>query len=206
MRIIVLTDLENDFLASIDETEFNGLKNVFRKASSLLWLTAGGLITGANPKAALMVGLIRAITTEMPLVKFARVDIDPDYDRTSNEIADMILSKENALQSDSHSESIDGEFVFKDGIFHFSRLVADSALNHRFLGRLQQLSSTKLVSLKSQGHLGIDFDHVGLLSSLYFKKDDHFSLPLDQDEIEIEIMSVGLNVKVKSPPIYNISS
>lgn len=197
-RIIVLADLESDFLAKINSEEFDGLKEIFRKASSLLWVTAGGLIDGSDPKAALMVGLMRAITTEMPLVKFACVDMDSDYDKTSDVTAEMILSKEEELQGDSKSESIDGEYVLKDGVFHVSRLVPDISLNERFLEQEELVSTTDLVPLEMQKPMGIGFDQAGLLSSLYFKEDKDFSLPLNEEWIEIETRAVGLNVKVST--------
>lgn len=197
-RIIVLADLERELLANIDSEEFDSLKEIFRKASSLLWVTAGGLIDGSTPKAALMVGLMRAITTEMPLVKFACVDMDSDYDKTSIKTAAMILSKEEEMQGDPKSESIDGEYILKDGVFHVSRLVPDTSLNQRFLEQEELASTTDLVTLKSQKPLGIGFDQAGLLSSLYFKEDKDFSLPLNEEWIEIETRAVGLNVKVST--------
>ena len=199
-RIIVLADLFGNFLEDIDEASLECVKILFRKASSLVWVTAGGLIMGAKPQNAVIGGLMRAIITEMPHVKFATIDLEVGYDKTSEGIAEVVLSKEDALQKRGENlEAIDSEYFFKDGLLHISRLVPDATLNQRFLEREGSIKNTDLAPLEKQKPLGIGFDKHALLSSMYFKEDRSFHAPLKHDEIEIETRAVGLNVKVSLP-------
>lgn len=196
-RIIVLADLLRSFLESIDEASFECVKVLFRKASSLVWLTAGGLINGAKPENAVIGGLMRAIITEMPHVQFLTIDLEVEYDKTDERIAEMILSKEDALQKAGEKvEAVDSEYCFKDGLLHVSRLVPDATLNQRYLGKEGLAAGVEHLPLELQKPLGISFDQPGLLSSLYFKEDRSFREALKPDEIEIETRAIGLNVKV----------
>ncbi|KAI4247300.1 MAG: hypothetical protein LQ352_006197 [Teloschistes flavicans] len=195
-RIIVLADLLDSFLMTMDEADLASLRTLFGKASSLVWVTAGGLIEGSRPENALIVGLMRAIITEMPHVKIMTIDLEADYDPLSQSLADTILSKEDALQQiNEHTEAVDAEYSYKDGLLHCSRLIPDTALNERFLQQEGSVKDTELVPLQGQGPLGIGFDQAGLLSSLYFKQDSAFDTPLKAEEIEVEVRAVGLNTK-----------
>ncbi|KAL8704809.1 MAG: hypothetical protein Q9201_002041 [Fulgogasparrea decipioides] len=195
-RIIVLADLLDSFLMTMDGADLKSLRTLFGKASSLVWVTAGGLIEGQRPENALIVGLMRAIITEQPHVKIMTIDLEADYDQLSQSLAGTILAKEYALQQvNEHTKAVDAEYSYKDGLLHCSRLVPDADLNQRFLQQESSVKDTELVSLQGQEPLGIGFDQAGLLSSLYFKEDSAFDAPLKADEVEVEVRAVGLNTK-----------
>ena len=195
-RIIVVADLLENFLESIDEVGLECIKLLFRKVSSLVWVTAGGLINGAKPESAVIGGLMRAIITEMPHVHFLTIDLEVEYDVTDEDIAMMILIKEEALQKAGEKrEAVDSEYFFKDGLLHISRLIPDETLNQRYTEQ-EGYAAAHFVSLETQKPLAISFDQPGLLSSLYFKEDKSFRSPLRPDEIEMETRAIGLNVKV----------
>ncbi|KAL9027875.1 MAG: hypothetical protein Q9196_003666 [Gyalolechia fulgens] len=195
-RIIVVADLLGSFLMRMDEADLDCLRTLFHKASSLVWVTAGGLVEGERPENAMIVGLMRAIITEMPHVKVMTVDLEASYDQTSHKLADTILSKENDLQQvNQDAKAVDAEYSYKDGLLHCSRLVPDSEFNQRFLQQEGSVKEADLVPLQGQPPLGIGFDQAGLLSSLYFKEDAAFLAPLDDEQIEVEVRAVGLNTK-----------
>lgn len=203
-RVIVIADLLDSFLMKMDEADLECLRTLFQKASSLVWVTAGGLIEGERPENGLIVGLMRAIITEMPSVKIMTIDLEAGYDQTSRNLADTILSKESALQQvNENTKAVDAEYSYKGGLLHCSRLVPEANLNQRFLQQECSVKDAALVPLQGQPPLGISFDQAGLLSSLYFKEDQSFSAPLDDDQIEIEVRAVGLNTKVSlSIPLH----
>ena len=200
-RIVVLADLVSSYLKALDTKALESLKALFQKASSLVWITAGGLMNGAKPEDAVIGGLMRAIITEMPHVKIATIDVDVGYDQISQDIADLVLSKEGELvHAGSQSGARDSEYAFKDGVLHVSRLVPEHALNQRYLVQEGSAKATEVVRLAEAKPLAIGFDQAGLLSSLYFKEDQAFKGPLLDDEVEIQVRAVGLNVKVSLLP------
>ncbi|KAL8656993.1 MAG: hypothetical protein Q9226_002364 [Calogaya cf. arnoldii] len=195
-RIIVIADLLDSYLTTMNADDLASLRQLFSKASSLVWVTAGGLIEGEKPENALIVGMMRAIITETPQTKIMTVDLEAGYDQLSQNLANTILSKEFALQQvNEQSKAVDAEYAYKDGLLHVSRLVPDTALNQRFLQSEGTVKDTETVILDGQAPLGISFDQAGLLSSLHFKEDQSFSAPLLDDQIDIEVRAVGLNTK-----------
>ena len=200
-RIIVLADLVGSFLKEVDAKALDSLKTLFRKAKSLVWVTAGGLMNGAKPEDAVIGGLMRAIITEMPHIRVATIDLEVGHDQTSPDIADLVLSKEAELQDASkQSEARDSEYTLRYGVLQISRLVPDYNLNKRFLEQEGSVKATEVVRLKEAKPLAIGFSQAGLSSSLYFKEDLGFEEPLLDDEVQIEVRAVGLNVKVSSLP------
>lgn len=196
-RIIVVADLLDSFLLKMAGADLDCLRTLFQKASSLVWVTAGGLVEGERPENALIVGLMRAIITEMPHVKIMTVDLEASYDQTSRNLADAILSKEHDLQQvNEDTKAVDAEYAYKDGLLHCSRLVPDAKFNQRFLQQEGSAKEADMVPLQGQPPLGIGFDQAGLLSSLYFKEDAAFLAPLGDEQVEVEVRAVGLNTKV----------
>ena len=201
-RIIVLADLLDSYLQTMNADDLASLRQLFGVAASLVWVTAGGLIDGQKPENALIVGMMRAIITEMPQIKIMTIDLEASYDQLSQILANTILSREFALQQvNEQSKAVDAEYSYKDGLLHCSRLVPDTTLNQRFLRSEGTTKDTETVTLAGQAPLGISFDQAGLLSSLHFKEDASFSAPLFDDQIDIEVRAVGLNTKVS----YHIS-
>ena len=203
-RIIVLADLIDNFLVDMDDTDLENFKLLLRKAATLVWVTAGGLMDGAKPQNALISGLLSAVVTETPDVKIMTIDLEVEYDPISGIVADTILSKETELQNiDYHSGANDNEYILKDGLLHVSRLVPDETFNQRFQEQEGSTKKSEIVQLAGAKPLGIGFEQAGLLSSLYFKEDQDFASPILDDQVEIEVRAVGLNVKVSSLLLYS---
>ena len=78
--MIVLADLVSSFLNELDTKALKSLKTLFRRAASVVCVTAGRLMNGAKPEDAAVGGLMRAIITGMPHVKIATIDLDIGYD------------------------------------------------------------------------------------------------------------------------------
>ncbi|KAL8752539.1 MAG: hypothetical protein Q9184_005696 [Pyrenodesmia sp. 2 TL-2023] len=111
-RIIVVADLLESFLMKMNEADLDCLGTLFQKPSSLVWDTASGLIECERPENALIVGLMRAIITEMPHVRLMTIDLEARHSQTSRKlrVADTILLKENDLQRvNEDTKAVDAE-------------------------------------------------------------------------------------------------
>lgn len=78
-----------------------------------------------------MIGLLRAITTEMSSSRFASIDVEHDFDYSDAKLASIVLAKEVALQTEEQL-SVDGEYIMNNGTLNVSRLVPNEAANSRF--------------------------------------------------------------------------
>lgn len=195
-RIICLVGLERTSLSHPSQGEIDAIRNLLYKASSLIWISAGGLIQASDPEAAIMVGLIRVISTETHRSRLISIDLEPAFDQASVNVARSIVEKELLLQQSPHNHVEDSEYVFSDGCLQVSRLVPDKQLNQRFRLQESMEAVTEMLPVHSQSPFGAIFGHPGLLSSLYFKPDPKYLESLKDDWIEIKTSAMGLNMKV----------
>lgn len=197
-RIISLVDLERSPLSATTQLEFEGTKDILLHAASLLWVSAGGLMTASRPTAALNFGLLTTLTIERPSARFASVDLELDFDQSAIDIAHVIIEKEQSLQRDRKLGSSETEYIMNKGCLHISRVIPDHILNYRF--KLQEGLHKKfeMLPLGNQGPVGIAFEQPGLLNSLYFKSDKEYLEDLQDCFVEIRTAAVGLNMRVCS--------
>jgi SAM-dependent methyltransferase len=126
-RVIFAVDLKSHILIDGEEKDFERVNTIVRTASSLLWLTNGGLLAGDDPFAALSTGLVRMLSTENPLSNFAV--FHPHADSSSGvPVARQIAERESYL----HAADLDNEFALHNGVVHVSQLELDEDLNARY--------------------------------------------------------------------------
>ena len=194
-RIICLIDLDGNTLDNPGHGGLDAIKGLVCNASSLIWISAGGLIQASDPKSAIMVGLLRVIATEMPTSRFISMDFEPGFDKSSIELAQAIVEKQLLIEQPTQNTASENEYGFSNGLLHVSRLVPDRHLNRRFKSDENINAAEELLPLQSQGPIGAAFGHPGLLSSLYFRADSSFNEPLKDDCVEIKTLAIGLNMK-----------
>lgn len=60
--------------------EYGGAKELKMRASTLIWISVGGLMKAFNPSAALIYGLLTMVSVERPGTRFALVDLERNFD------------------------------------------------------------------------------------------------------------------------------
>lgn len=162
-RIMMLAELQGPILFSMTNTEMNVVKTLFGLASSVLWVTSGGLLKGKKPECSLLPGMIKSITRAQPSLRLSSIDVDPDdveYLRTAR----LILQHEIRLSNDDDG-SLDNQLVISDGVVYASRYVLDENSNHDFARQLKPVPEK--CQIKSD--LVLTFQQVGRLDSFYFE-------------------------------------
>lgn len=200
-HVIALLDGEN-LLLEADAQRLALIQHLARSVSSMVWITACGMVKGRNPDGALVSGLLRTIGTENPFSKFLSIDIDAEGFAVNDppEAADLvrcIVDKELSLRDSQHSggESEDREFVWQEGCLWVSRLVPDGPLAEAHALRSMPADRAELLPLHSQGPVRAAFKTPGILTSLYFRPYAELWQPLPSDWIEVKVAAVGLNWK-----------
>ncbi|KAK4221309.1 putative polyketide synthase [Podospora fimiseda] len=133
-HIIFLTDLEtpsNPVLSpSMSPSNFATIQSITNNASSLLWITPGGLLSGKHPEYAMVQGLARTLQSEQgTFLDFRTLDIDLDT-TSAQKIVDSIMhiTKSQLFATDDK----DKEFCLGNNLLHISRLLPNTPLNHIF--------------------------------------------------------------------------
>ncbi|KAF2180125.1 hypothetical protein K469DRAFT_640404, partial [Zopfia rhizophila CBS 207.26] len=189
--LILTTSLEVHSLVDGTEEDFLRVKTLTARASTLLWLTQGGILGGSDPKAAVATGLVRMLITENPLNRYGIFHLEPNSDLSSTYVANQVIQRFARLRACDFER----ELALHSGIPHISRLILDHDLNERY--RLLHSLTPKVteIPLHNQRPMMVDFETPGLLSSLYFKEDTSFRNPLPHDYIEVRTAAIGLNWK-----------
>lgn len=202
-RIIAFLDGEN-LLIEADAFRLAIFQHLARCASTMVWVTSCGIVRGHNPDGALAAGLLRTIGTENPVARFLFIDIDPEglapgkkggQGEVEANLVRCIVDKEVDLQSRSNDEMEDREFVWQNGCLWVSRIVPDKKLADQCDLIKMPADRAELHPLDSRGPVRAAFQTPGILTSLYFKPYTELWRPLQEEDIELKVVAIGLNWK-----------
>ncbi|KAI9689711.1 MAG: hypothetical protein M1820_010081 [Bogoriella megaspora] len=197
-RIIFTNSLEEEFLTNCNKRDFEKIKEVISNSSSMLWLTSGGMLQGHEPKAAVVSGLVRMLTSEDSSSKHGVLHLSRDgSDPGDRDLLRLILHYERSVSDGDFEREI---AIGDNGIPHISRIYADDGLNIRYIQSHDSWTGKNIEKVRIhqqyQTRMVADFQTPGILSSLYFREDPStFASPLQEDHIEIKTVAVGLNWK-----------
>jgi len=123
-HVVMIADFEGPLLATLKESELSAIQSICTSASSVLWVTPGGLLNGKKPEYAMVAGLARSITSEQISLNLTTLDFDLE-NTTAAQISSSILTAAKC-QVSGNSES---EYYVSDGKFHISRLISNDSIN-----------------------------------------------------------------------------
>jgi NADPH:quinone reductase-like Zn-dependent oxidoreductase len=123
-HVVMITDFEGPLLSTLKETELSAIQNICTTASSVLWVTPGGLLAGKKPEYAMVAGLARSITSEQISLNLTTLDVDLE-NTTDSQVSAAILTAAKC-QKDGTSES---EYYVSNGNFNISRLIPNDSIN-----------------------------------------------------------------------------
>lgn len=135
-HVVMLADLEDSaLLSTLTEADLAAIQSVTNSSSTLLWVTAGGLLEGKHPEHAMASGLARSVRSEQVSLDFRTLDVDLDTIEPSEipgaivKVAKLQLSGEDPSPSSLQPER---EFCISGGNTYISRLVRTPHLNDIF--------------------------------------------------------------------------
>lgn len=181
---IVLSELDQTILRSIDEASFEQLKKVLIKATGTLWVTRGASKDVTNPSANMAIGLLRTVRSEMG-TSTVTLDLDPNSGLDIPGQADLIEDAfSRTILADSSSD-VEVEFAEKGGKLVIPRIAIDEEMNlrvHREIG-----SSEPYLQDFHQPGRQLQLLR-GAIDSLVFE-DAPIVMELGENEVEIEIVA-----------------
>ena len=182
-HVIMLADFEGPLLATLQEKELAAIQNITGTASSLLWVTPGGLLSGKKPEYAMASGLARSITSESVSINFTTLDFDLDNTSEAN-VVDLILT--TAQRQSSHTEARESEYYVSKGLVYISRLVANDNINNVYAFDKEEPKATRFTP---------DMRLVGKIQSgnVVFEVDERSEQPLAEASVEVKASVCGLS-------------
>ncbi|KAH0317307.1 ketoacyl-synt-domain-containing protein, partial [Aureobasidium melanogenum] len=161
-RILMLAELEGPILIRMTSGEMHAVKTLFNLASSMLWVTPGGLLSGKKPEYSLFPGILKSITKAQPSLRLSSIDIDPD-ELDVMVSARQIVQHEISLYKDN-DHSLDDQIIISNELVYASRYVLDEHANHDFTRQLKP--DPQLYHIKE--NLKLAFQQVGRMESFFF--------------------------------------
>ncbi|CAL3969736.1 unnamed protein product [Diplocarpon coronariae] len=180
-NFISLLEIDNDLLFSLSSGSFSKLQELILGASSLLWVTGSG-----RPEHELVTGLARTIKNEVASIAFRVLHINAASDDAA---AASVIAKLTAAGPG------EDEYLLRQGVLHTNRILQDEPLDKQIGEMLDHKSSDDIVLSDSRLPLLLAIGQPGLLDSLCFREDKTAGLPLQLDEVEIEVKATGLNFR-----------
>lgn len=163
-RILMLAELEDPILINMTIEEMDVIKTMFSRASTMLWVTPGGLLRGKKPAYSLLPGIIKSITKARPSLRLSSIDLDPD-DIDIMALARHIILHEMRLHKDE-DHTLDDQLIISGGVVYASRYVLDEHANHGFMRQLKP--NPQLHQIKD--NLELAFKQVGRIESFYYRE------------------------------------
>lgn len=182
-HVVMTCDLEGDLLLSLEASELVGLQNIVNHASSVTWVSTGGLMKGTSPAQAMASGVARSVSSEMASLDFTTIDLDLSNTTTASATNEVVRALERQILKTKGKES---EYCVDGGLVYCSRLVADETLNHQYGPQSSVVQSVpfrgsdKLVGLPKAG-------------KLIFTNDERADKPVGAGEVQVRVLLTDLN-------------
>jgi len=178
--IVSFLDLNRPWLHAISKSEFNAFKDFLAnlKDSAIIWITEASQVNCRDPRFSLILGLARTIRLELQ-IDFVTLELEK-FDTAGWNAAIKVIDEFECRHHEPNTSTIT-EYAYADdriqiGRFHWFS-VSDELLD----------TVTKLPK-------ALEIGKRGLLETLQWKQVQ--AKPLLDDEVEVEVKSVGLNFKV----------
>ncbi|KFA49089.1 hypothetical protein S40293_07096 [Stachybotrys chartarum IBT 40293] len=181
-HVIMLADFEGPLLATLTEDDFYAIQAITNSASSLLWVSNGGLLEGKRPEHAMSSGLARVVRSEQLSLDFRTLDVDTDSDAApaiGRSIAQIVKSQVTMADEDPEKE-----ITLAGGKTFISRLVRNHELNEIFTTSDKPTPTTYTPGDKISGrirHGKVTFEH-----------EEQSDKELAQGIVEVQVQRSGL--------------
>ena len=187
---IFLSELQEPFLYRISEAVYYSLRKVISTCHALLWVTSA---YSENPASQLVQGFARCIREENKGLRLITASLD-----TSKGIASLVhkitLIYGSAILD--APENFEQEFVEENDILLINRVIEAVAIDHHVHSKTKvQPPVLQPLGQCSTRPLKLSIAAPGMLDTFEFREDLRASLPLLDDEVEIEIKASGLNFR-----------
>ncbi|CAG8300192.1 unnamed protein product [Penicillium olsonii] len=190
---VSLVDLECQYLAEMDEAQYNDLKRLLNGPKNLLWITQD---PQTNPHSNMTMGLLRTVRWErdsdgsniVTLTVPSQDQIASNQARLVKNITDIVkLQFWNQSRSDRHAE-----YLLRDGIIHVGRLTESDPADE-FLGTRSSKLYPKLRRFDEISY-PIELQKIATGDGGYhWVADLQHETVLPEDEVEIEVHAVGFS-------------
>ncbi|KAH0290088.1 KR-domain-containing protein [Aureobasidium namibiae CBS 147.97] len=138
---IVLSELDEETFAGLDDDRFDALQSTFNNASHVLWVTESAWVD--HPNQGTTIGLLRTLRLEYVKIQIQVLDVDNADNLTAKILVDTVHRLEDGA---NHEESDilwtqEPELYLRDGQIVVARLKSDMTKNNRLNSNRRPIST-----------------------------------------------------------------
>ena len=187
--LIFLPEVDRPLLSGMNSVEFERVKRVILSAKGLLWVTKGGQ-SAAKPDFGMVTGLFRTLCSEDSSLDILMLALDNTDIASARHVENILKIFQKTINSPAeHRET---EYAEINGLLHINRVVEANYLN-RDIHQKTTMQHSEDLEFGKAPPLTLSIKSLGLLDSLTFLEDPEFARPLAVNEIEVEVVTSGLN-------------
>ncbi|KAI1322673.1 KR domain-containing protein [Xylariaceae sp. FL0255] len=183
-QVVVLDDGASSILHDLDEENLKSLENMIQGASTVIWVTRGGLLQAERPDFAMPTGLLRVLRRESESMDLVAIDFD------GTEVSDKHLVSLVCTAAEKqrlHGWSEETEYIVDGGVVYVSRLLPLRKLNATWV---PDSGEVVIAETKDAPAVRGSLTH-GQVT--YRPDEDRRSAALENDMVEVHITAIGLS-------------
>ena len=194
--VLVLDELSKPVLTQIPEKQWEALKQLISTGTPILWVTKGASTNSVNnPENAMAQGLFRVVRRENPDARCTVLDVQSATSLATEWAIEQVLQK---IQIGTDIET---EYAERDGVLLIQRVIPDIPVNDFKAAEGGKGLEPVVKGLhQNEAQVRIQAEKVGTLQSLTWCETDVGEVPVEPGMVEIEVMAVGVNFKVRKSP------
>ncbi|KAI4288066.1 MAG: hypothetical protein L6R35_002669, partial [Caloplaca aegaea] len=194
---ILLLEIGEPFLSSINEGQFAQLKDLIKSNGSLLWVTQERSDIIRRPDFDMVTGFAKALRSEYSQLSFVTLALDNSrHPHTGNALANAAQKVIKVLQRTVSlpAELAELDYAEREGQLLIGRVIEADYLN-RSVAKKTSLQHRSMLEFGSGPALSLHVPSPGLLDSLEFREDKDLLRTMGSDEVEVEVMATGVNFR-----------
>ncbi|CAG7929919.1 unnamed protein product [Penicillium olsonii] len=189
---IVLLELETPVLSEIEPELFGQLQTLLSTTNQMLWINQGGGKFPMQPHSRLVEGMLRVLKTENSTRKHHLLSLEPHDSLTRGQL-DHIMTLVKLLVSPA-GNTPDMEYIEHEGYLNVPRILPSRQLNQD-ISFMAKSNCSKVQEFSCGVPLTLNAASPGLLDGFEFIEDQSAHLPLEADEVEVEVKCAGINFR-----------
>ena len=194
-RYYVFLDHTEPILRRLNAQRLILLQNLFATAKGILWVTSGSRSQTGKPASSMSAGWSRCLRSEMANLKLVTLDLDILTNNNYDKMAGILRKTLPLLFLDGIGSFVDAEYAEIDGLLMVPRLISDGDKNEYVAQQLCNQAPVPQPFKQLGRNLHLEPSKLGVLEAAIFTESDITSMPLGEDEVEIEIFATGMNFK-----------
>ncbi|KAK7972314.1 Fumagillin dodecapentaenoate synthase [Apiospora saccharicola] len=192
---LVLDELWGSIMPTLDENQWQALKQLVLSGNPLVWVTKGAQHPTTHPDNGMIRGLFRVAMQEDPTAKLITLDVQSSTSAATNWAIEKVVGSLRDSNSDGEVAT-ETEYMERDGILHIQRLMPDGPVNE-FRRREEEGLEPVVKGFHATGvQVQLRAERLGTLNSLMWCETEATAPPaLAPNNVEVEVMAVGVNFK-----------